>query len=295
MTRVLVMRKAEAAEPDERVPDALIGAAAVIVERLTGAGRLVARVAAPGARFVLDPPLIPLGRRPTRLVEALAQRGRIERDARVRTLEHVVAAVVPAVVRHLAELVPLTELIRQSVDLDVLVADVDIDAIASRIDLDPLAARIDVDAILDRVDLNELVRHRLDLNAVVRTVDIDSIIDRIDLDALAARIDVDAILDRVDLTEVAKQRLDLNAVVRSVDIDSIIDRIDLVALANEVIDEIDLPYIIRQSSGSLASESVRNVRIQSIEADRAVERVIDRFRLRRHLGPDGQLPSSPAT
>ena len=53
--------------------------------------------------------------------------------------------------------------------------------------------------------------------------------------------------------------------------------------------------IIRQASGSLASESVRNVRIQSIEADRAVERVIDRFRLRRHLGPDGQLPGSPAT
>jgi carbamoylphosphate synthase large subunit len=129
----------------------------------------------------------------------------------------------------------------------------------------------------------------------VRTVDIDSIIDRVDLDAIAARIDVEAILDRVDLTEVAKERLDLNAVVRTVDIDSIIDRIDLVALANEVIDEIDLPYIIRQSSGSLASESVRNVRIQSIEADRAVERVIDRFRLRRHLGPDGQLPGSPAT
>jgi hypothetical protein len=295
MTRVVVMRKAEAAEPDERVPDALIGAAAVIVERLAGAGRLVARVAAPGARLVLDPPLVPLGRRPARLVEALAQRGRIERDARVRTLEHVVAAVVPAVVRHLAELVPLTELIRQSVDLDVLVADVDLDAVASRIDLDPLAARIDVDAILDRVNLNELVKERLDVNAVVRTVDIDSIIDRIDLDALAARIDVDAILDRVDLTEVAKERLDLNAVVRTVDIDSIIDRIDLVALANEVVTEIDLPEIIRQSSGSLASESVRNVRIQSIEADRAVERVIDRFRLRRHLGPDGQLPGSPAT
>jgi hypothetical protein len=267
MTRVLVMRKVVAAEPDDRVPDALIGAAAVVVEQMAGVGRLVARVAAPGARFVLDPPLIPLGRGPTRLVEALARRGRIERDARVRTLDHVVAAVVPVVVRHLAELVPLTELIRQSIDLDVLVADVDLDAVASRIDLDPLAARIAVDAIIDRVDLNEIVKERLDVNAVVRTVDIDAIIDRIDLDALAARIDVEAIIDRVDL----------------------------VALANEVVTEIDLPEIIRQSSGSLASESVRNVRIQSIEADRAVERVIDRFRWRRHLGPDGQLPGSPAT
>jgi hypothetical protein len=295
MTRDLVMRKGGAAETDNRVPDALIGAATLIVERIGGAGRLVARVAGPGARLILDPPLVPPGRRPKRLVEALAQRGRLERDAGGRTLEHVVAAIVPAMVRHLAELVPLTELIRQNIDLDVLVADVDLDAVAARIDLDRVAARIDVEAILDRVDLNEVVKERLDLNAVVRTVDIDSIIDRIDLDALAARIDVEAILDRVDLNQVVKERLDLNAAVGTVDVDSIVDRIDLVALANEVIAEIDLPEIIRQSSGSLASETVRNVRIQSIEADRAVERVIDRFRLRRHVGPDGQLPGSPAT
>ena len=184
----------------------------------------------------------------------------------------------------------------------------------SRIDLDAVAARIDVDSILDRVDLTSVARERLDLDALVRTVDIDAIvstvdidaiIDRLDLDALAARIDVDAILDRVDLTNVAKERLDLNALVRTVDIDAIvrtvdidalvrtvdldaivstvdidaiIDRLDLVALANEVIAAIDLPEIIRQSSGSLASETVRNVRTQSIEADRAVERAIDRFR-----------------
>ena len=54
--------------------------------------------------------------------------GRTERDAAGRTLEHAVAALVPALVGHLARLVPLTELIRQSIDLDVLVADVDLDA-----------------------------------------------------------------------------------------------------------------------------------------------------------------------
>jgi predicted RNase H-like nuclease len=129
----------------------------------------------------------------------------------------------------------------------------------------------------------------------MRTVDIDSIVDRLDLDALAARIDVDAVLDRVDLTSVAKERLDIDAVMRTVDIDSIVDRLDLVALANEVIAAIDLPAIIRQSSGSLASETVRNVRIQSIEADRAVERVIDRFRPHRRLRSDGQQPGSAAT
>ena len=233
----------------DRVPDAVVGAAAVMVGQIAGAGRLVARVARPGARLVLEPPLIPPGRRPARLVEALALRGRTERDAAGQTLEHAVAALVPALVGHLARLVPLTELIRQSIDLDVLVADVDLDALAARIDLD----------------------------------------------AVAARIDVDAILDRVDLTNVAKERLDINAVVSTVDIDSIIDRLDLVALANEVIEAIDLPAIIRQSSGSLASETVRNVRIQSIEADRAVERVIDRFRPHRRIRPDGQLPGSAPT
>jgi hypothetical protein len=234
---------------DDRVPDAVVGAAAIIVGQIAGAGRLVARVAGPAARLVLEPPLIPLDRRPARLVEALALRGRIERDAAGRTLEQAVAALVPALVGHLARLVPLTELIRQSIDLDVLVADVDLDAVAAKIDLD----------------------------------------------AVAARIDVDAILDRVDLTNVAKERLDVNAVVRTVDLDSIVDRLDLVALANEVIDSIDLPAIIRQSSGSLASETVRNVRIQSIEADRAVERVIDRFRPHRRLRSDGKQPGSDAT
>jgi hypothetical protein len=280
---------------DDRVPDVVVGATAIIVGQIAGAGRLAARVAGPAARFVLEPPLIPPDRRPARLVEALALRGRIERDAAGRTLEQAVAALVPALVGHLARLVPLTELIRQSIDLDVLVADVDLDAVAAKIDLDAVAARIDVDAILDRVDLTNVAKERLDVNAVVRTVDLDSIIDRLDLDALAARIDVDAILDRVDLTNVAKERLDVNEVVRSVDLDSIVDRLDLVALANEVIDSIDLPAIIRQSSGSLASETVRNVRIQSIEADRAVERVIDRFRPHRRLRSDGQQPGSAST
>jgi hypothetical protein len=295
MTRDVGTRETGAPPLDDRVVDAFVGAAAVIVGQVVGAGRLVARVAGPGARLVLEPPVVPWSRRPARLVEALSVRGRTERGAAGRALDHAVAAIVPAVVGRLARLVPLTELIQQSVDLDVLVADVDLDAVATRIDLDAVAARIDVDAILDRVDLTNVAQERLDINALVRTVDLDSIIDRLDLDALAARIDVDAILDRVDLTNVAKERLDINALVRTVDLDSIIDRLDLVALANEVIAAIDLPEIIRESSGSLASETVRNVRTQSIEADRAVERAIDRFRRHRRLGSDGPLPGSAAT
>jgi hypothetical protein len=267
MTRDVVTRETGARPLDDRVPDALVGAATLMVGQVVGAGRLIARVAGPGARLVLEPPLIPWGRRPARLVEALAVRGRTERGAAGRAVDHAVAALIPAVVGHLAGLVPLTELIQQSVDLDVLVADVDLDAVAIRIDLDAVAARIDVDAILDRVDLNNVAKERLDIDALVRTVDIDSIIDRLDIDAL----------------------------VRTVDVDSIIDRLDLVALANEVIAAIDLPGIIRQSSGSLASETVRNVRTQSIEADRAVERAIDRFRRHRRVRSDDQQPGGATT
>ena len=267
MTRDVATRKAGTRLLEEPVPDALVGAAALLVGHAVGAGRSIARLAGPGARLVLEPPLVPWRRRPARLVEALAVRGRTERGAAGRALDHAVAALVPAVIGRLARLVPLTELIQQSVDLDVLVADVDLDAVTTRIDLDAVAARIDVDAILDRVDLTQVARERLDLDALVRTVDIDSIVDRLDLDAL----------------------------VRTVDIDSIVDRLDLVALANEVIAAIDLPEIIRQSSGSLASETVRNVRTQSMEADRAVERAVDRFRRHRHVRPDGTLPGGAAT
>lgn len=249
MTRDVVVREKESLRLDGPVPDALIGAAAIIVERMTVAGRLVARAAVPGARLVLNPPLVPSSRQPARLVEALVHRGRIERVAAERALGRTVAVFIPAVVARLIDLLPLTELIRQNLDLDLLVADVDLDAVAAGIDID----------------------------------------------AVAARIDLDAILDRVDLTNVVKDRVDIDSVVGSVDVDAVIDRIDLVALAQEVIAAVDLPEIIRQSSGSLALETVRSVRMQSIEADRAVERVIGRLLPRRHPRPEDQLPGDVTT
>jgi len=57
--------------------------------------------------------------------------------------------------------------------------------------------------------------------------------------------------------------------------------LDLVAITNRIMDEIDLPEIIRQSTGSVASETLRGVRMQAISADDAVARLGERFRLRR--------------
>jgi hypothetical protein len=141
-------------------------------------------------------------------------------------------------------------------------------------------------AVLSRLDLTALVREGVDLDAIVREVDID---------AVAARIDIDAVIDRIDLTTLVRERVDLDAIVREVDIDAVaarididavIDRIDLVGLAQEVMDALDLPGIIRGSTASVASESVQDVRLQTIAADEAVSRVVDRLLLRRrHRGP----------
>jgi hypothetical protein len=78
------------------------------------------------------------------------------------------------------------------------------------------------------------------------------------------------------------QRLDLTKIVEEyVDVEEIVDGLDLVAITNQIMAEIDLPEIIRQSTGSVASETLRGVRMQAITADDAVARLGERFRLRR--------------
>ena len=56
-----------------------------------------------------------------------------------------------------------------------------------------------------------------------------------------------------------------------------------------MIDEIDLPEIIRDSSGAMASETVQEVRVLGIGADRFVARVVDRI-LRRTHDRDTSVP-----
>jgi hypothetical protein len=127
---------------------------------------------------------------------------------------------------------------------------------AAAVDLHRLAAALVpavTSAVLDRLDLTALVRDRVALDVIVAAVDID---------AVAARVDVDGIARRIDL-------------------DAIIDRIDLVDLTNRVIDGIDLPEIIRESTGSVSGEIVRGVRMQGIEADQAVTSLVGRLFRRR--------------
>lgn len=137
-----------------------------------------------------------------------------------------------------------------------------------------------VDAVLDQIDLTRLVAGRVDLDALVSLVDVDAVVARADVDAVVARANLDAILDRVDVDGIAA-RLDLDAVAARLDVDAVIDRVDLVGLTRDVLEAIDLPAIIQQSSGAMASETVRGLRLQSIDADDLVNRAVDRLLLRR--------------
>lgn len=133
-------------------------------------------------------------------------------------------------------------------------------------------------AVRRYVDLDGLVG-TVDLDAVAERLDVEAVIARVDLDAVAQRIDVEAILDRLDLTDTVLTRVDLKLV-----IDTVLAQMDLPVLVEGVLDEIDLPEIIRDSTGTMASETVRGVRMQGVNADEAVARVVDRILLRHRSG-----------
>ena len=145
--------------------------------------------------------------------------------------------------------------------------------VLKHVDLDRIAAALDLDAAVARVDLDAAVA-RVDLDAAVARVDIGAIVDRIDLDAVAARIDADRVVARVDL-------------------DAVVARLDLVGIAQSVIDAIDLPEIVRESTGALSSDAVRAVRAESRRADDRVAGLFDRL-LRRGPYPDGPPAGAPA-
>ena len=146
-----------------------------------------------------------------------------------------------------------------------------------------------VDAVLDQVDLNELIVERVDLERVVARIDLDEVAGRIDLDRIVERLDMHALVQRLPVDEVADRidverivsRVDLDSIAGRIDVEAIVRRLDLAAIARDVIDEIDLTSIIREAMGSMTSETVGGIRVQSMNADRAISRLVDRVLQRR--------------
>ena len=200
----------------------------------------------------------PVTRAAAETADAVAAAARQTADRMVRLLG-------PAIVRAVVEEMDLTELVRDRVDLDAVAAGIDIDLILDRVDVDGVVARADLQRVVDR----------LDLDAIVARVNLDRVVERVDLDTVVARVDLDRAVGRVNL-------------------DAIVGRLDLIGLAYYVVDGIDLPGIIRQSSGSMASEVVRGVRLQGMEADEAVGRLVGRLLPGRRTPPDQRpQPSTP--
>lgn len=161
-----------------------------------------------------------------------------------RVLREVVRRVVAAALTE----VDITAVVREHVDLDAIAEGIDIERIVDRVDVDAIAARVDIAPILDRVDVD----------AVAARVDIERIVDRVDVNAIAAKVDVDRIA-------------------ASVDVDAVIGRVDLVGLSNEVIEGVDLPRIIRESTSTMSTEAVRGARSQGMAADDAVAGFVGRL------------------
>jgi len=85
------------------------------------------------------------------------------------------------------------------------------------------------------------------------------------------------VLDQIDLTALVRERVDIDAIVADVDIDVIIARIDLIGLADQIIDGVDLPAIIRESTGTVTAEVMTDVRGQTARADDVVSGFVDRM------------------
>ena len=249
--------------------DLALGAStAVVVGAVTGimaVTRRVGVVGVPVARVALRPPLVPAAWQPATWLAAVSRRGAEQRGVAEDAVTRLLDVLVPVVAVQVLRRLDLTAVVKQYVDLDAIVAGVDLDAVAARLDVDAVAGRLDVLAVVNRIDLTALVRERVDLDAIVAGVDLDAVAARLDVDAVAARLDVEAVLNRLDLG----------------------------AIAEDVIAAIDLPEIIRESTGSMASETVRGARMQGIAADEAVGRAVDRLLLRRGRrrtqAPDGSV------
>ncbi|MCX2931952.1 hypothetical protein ORI20_16840 [Mycobacterium sp. CVI_P3] len=85
------------------------------------------------------------------------------------------------------------------------------------------------------------------------------------------------VIEQIDLTTLVRERVDIDAIVADVDIDAIIARIDLIGLADQIIDGVDLPAIIRDSTGTVTAEVMTDVRTQTARADDMVSGFVDRM------------------
>jgi hypothetical protein len=164
---------------------------------------------------------------------------------------------VPQVVDAALDQIDLNELIATRVDLDRVIEEVDLDRVIGRLDIDAILGKVDFDRIVERIDVPALV-------------------ERVPIDEIVSRLDINAIVARVDLNQVVS-RIDIQAVADSIDLQALVRRLDLTAIASEVIEELNLMQLIQDAMGSMTNETVGGIRVQSMNADRAISRLRERL------------------
>src|SRR6185312_10686119 len=253
--------------------DVAIGTAASGLGGLARGGRAVSRVAAPVTRPAAWAVRTVADRVPAVFDGPLRVSGQAHRAAARAASGSWLGYLVPRLAAAVLDRLDLTELVIQ------------------RVDLDRVAQHLDVEAVLDRLDLTELVIRRVDLDRVAQGLDVEAVLDRLDLTEL--------VVSRVHLDRIARA-LDIEAIAGRLDLNALAARIDLIGLAEQVVVGIDLPQLIRDSTGSVASEGVAGVRMGGMEADQALAHFVDRVLRRRprhpqpEHGPDGQRPAAEA-
>jgi hypothetical protein len=225
----------------------------------------VLRVTGPVVSVALDPPLVPHRLAPSRFLRGVRVSWEVERADAIQAFTDLTRVVTPAAALVVDDLVqPQALMLRamEQVDLDPVVAaaltDLDLDSVVAQL-LEATDLNAAVQTLIERTDLEQAIGsglEHLDITAVV--------LDHVDAPRL-----VDGLMSRLDTTRL------------------VLDNVDVVALAQAVIEGVDLPRIVRESSGSIASETVESVRLQGIDADRAVARMVDRLlgRARGHVDP----------
>jgi len=241
-------------DPAATLAGAGLGAAVTAAEAAAGAAKQVADTVGPAVTWLIEPRFAKdAGEMAAGGARVLDGQWKASQAEMIELATSFLGSLVPEIARGLADQVDLTALVRERVDVNAIVEDVDIDRILDR---------VDIDAVIDRVDIDEIVA-RVDMERLARSFPVETIVDRVDVDRVIARTDLVAIIDRLDLAEIAE----------------------------EVIDEIDLPRLVRESSGMMANETVQTVRVQGMNADRLVSRVVDKV-LRREARE--LLPSRPS-
>ena len=275
----------------QRMAMASVGLAVEAQRRCLNAAEAIGGPVATTVSAVLEAasargPIAFLGRRPRRWSEQGLAEQRRNREITLESGRAAIRAVIAAVLTE----VDLDAVIAR-VDLNAAVAGLDLNAAIGRVDLDAAIAGLDLDAAIGRVDLNAAIAGldlnavigRVDLNAAIAGVDLDAVVARVDIDRIVGSLDIDAIAARIDLDAIAA-RIDLDAVAARLDLNAVLDRIDLARVTEQVLDEVDVGHIVRESSGAMAAETVDAVRIQGMRADRFLSRIVDRVLLR----PDGR-------